>query len=50
MLKIETERLSREWCNWLKLVAAVLVAVSHYSTVVVVNNHWSDSHFLRFFC
>lgn len=42
--------LNKDWCNWIKLLAAILVAVSHYSTVVVVNNHWSDSSFLRLWC
>lgn len=42
--------ISRQWSDWLKLTAALLVAVSHYSTVIVINNHWSDSQFLRFFC
>lgn len=42
--------LNKDWSNWIKLLAAVLVAVSHYSTVIVINNHWSDSSFLRFWC
>lgn len=42
--------LNKDWSNWIKLLAAVLVAVSHYSTVVVINNHWSDSSFLRLWC
>lgn len=45
-----SNNLSKDWCNWAKLVAALLVAVSHYSTCVVINNHWSDSAFLRFWC
>lgn len=45
-----SNNLSKDWCNWTKLVAALLVAVSHYSTCVVINNHWSDSAFLRFWC
>lgn len=45
-----SNNLSKDWCNWAKLVAALLVAVSHYSTVIVINNHWSDSAFLRFWC
>lgn len=46
----QTFTLPKDWCNWVKLLAAILVAVSHYSTVVVINNHWSDSNFLRFWC
>lgn len=42
--------ITRQWGDWLKMIAAVLVAVSHYSTVIVVNNHWLDSQFLRLFC
>lgn len=42
--------LNKDWSNWIKLLAAVLVAVSHYSTVVVINNQWSDSSFLRLWC
>lgn len=42
--------LRKEWCDWVKLLAAILVAVSHYSTAVVINRHWSDSSFLRFWC
>ena len=42
--------LHRDWSNYAKLFAALLVAVSHYSTVIVVNNHWSDSQFLRLWC
>ena len=42
--------LRKDWCDWVKLLAAVLVAVSHYSTMVVINNHWSDSSFLRLWC
>ena len=42
--------LRKDWCDWVKLLAAILVAVSHYSTVVVINNHWSDSSFLRLWC
>lgn len=45
-----SNNLSKDWCNWAKLMAAFLVAVSHYSTVIVINNHWSDSAFLRFWC
>lgn len=45
-----SNNLSKDWCNWAKLVAALLVAVSHYSTCIVINNHWSDSSFLRFWC
>jgi len=43
-------QLDRDWCDYAKLAAAILVAVSHYSTVIVINNHWSDSQFLRFWC
>lgn len=42
--------LNKGWSDWIKLVAALLVAVSHYSTVIVINNHWSDSSFLRLWC
>lgn len=42
--------LRKDWSDWVKLIAAILVAVSHYSTVVVINNHWSDSSFLRLWC
>lgn len=45
-----TNRLDKEWSNYIKLIAAILVAVSHYSTVIVINNHWSDSNFLRLWC
>lgn len=45
-----SNNLSKDWCNWAKLVAALLVAVSHYSTCIVINNHWSDSSFVRFWC
>lgn len=37
--------LNKDWSNWIKLLAAVLVAVSHYSNVVIINKHWSDSSF-----
>lgn len=33
----------RGWSDWLKLVAAIMVALSHYSTVIVYNNHWSSN-------
>ena len=46
----EFHSISRVWSDWLKVIAAILVAVSHYATVIVVNNHWSDSQFLRLFC
>ena len=49
-MKLQTNFFNREWCNWMKLIAAVLVALSHYSTVIVVNNHWSDNPMLRFMC
>lgn len=42
--------LCKDWSNWIKLGAAILVALSHYSTVIVINNHWSNSVFLRFWC
>ena len=42
--------LSKPWSDWVKLIAAILVAVSHYSTVIVINNHWSDNAVLRLFC
>ena len=45
-----SNNLSKDWCNWAKLVAALLVAVSHYSTCIVINNHWWDSSFVRFWC
>lgn len=47
---MKTYELDKGWSNWAKLAAALLVAVSHYSTVIVINNHWSDSAFLRFWC
>ena len=47
---MKSYELNKEWSNWLKLIAAILVAVSHYSTVIVINNHWSDNSFLRFWC
>lgn len=47
---MKTFELNKDWSNWIKLLAAVLVAVSHYSTVVVINNQWSDSSFLRLWC
>lgn len=50
MIKLQTKVLNREWCDWFKLIAAILVALSHYSTVIVINNHWSDDPLLRFMC
>lgn len=50
MIKLQTNILNREWCDWFKLIAAILVALSHYSTVIVINNHWSDDPLLRFMC
>ena len=47
---MESNELSKSWSDWVKLIAAILVAVSHYSTVIVINNHWSDNAVLRFFC
>lgn len=49
-MKLQTNYFNREWCDWMKLIAAVLVALSHYSTVIVINNHWSDDSILRFMC
>lgn len=31
------------WSNWVKLIAAIMVALSHYSSVIVFNNHWSNN-------
>lgn len=49
-MKLQTNYFNKEWCDWMKLIAAVLVALSHYSTVIVINNHWSDDPILRFMC
>lgn len=47
---MRTYELDKGWSDWVKLGAAVLVAVSHYSTVIVINHQWSDSAFMRFWC
>lgn len=46
----KTYELSKGWSDWVKLGAAILVAVSHYSTVICINLHWSNSSFLRLWC
>lgn len=43
-------KLNKGWSDWAKIGAAILVAVSHYSTVICINNQWNDSAFLRFWC
>lgn len=43
-------QLNRNYSNYAKFIAAILVAVSHYSTVIVINNHWSNSQFLKLWC
>lgn len=50
MNNIPVFKLEKCYSDWLKLFAAILVAVSHYSTVIVINNQWSDSSFLRLLC
>lgn len=47
---MKTFTLSKGWSDWAKIGAAILVAVSHYSTVICINNQWNDSAFLRFWC
>lgn len=47
---MKTYELSKGWSDWVKLGAAILVAVSHYSTVICINHHWSDNAFLHFWC
>ena len=50
MMLIKPFDLNKTWCDWAKFIAAILVAVSHYSTVVCINYHWSNSDFLRLWC
>lgn len=42
--------LNKTWTDWSKFWAAILVAISHYSTYVCITNHYSDSAFLRLWC
>lgn len=35
---MRTYELNKGWNDWVKLGAAVLVAVSNYSTVIVINH------------
>lgn len=30
MIKLQTKVLNREWCDWFKLIAAILMVLSHY--------------------
>lgn len=49
MMRIQ-KTFNKFWTDWAKFGAAILVAISHYSTCVCINNHWSDSVFLRLMC
>lgn len=49
-MTIKNFQLNKTWCDWSKLIAAILVAMSHYATCVCINNDWSDSSFLRLWC
>lgn len=49
-MDLQTYRINKDWSDWMKLFAAILVAISHYCSVIVINNQWLDNQLLRLFC